>query len=131
MVNAIRYTSNSPRIRGDGPNDSIRTTTREVILPVFAGMVPVVVGNSFPVSNSPRIRGDGPARTAISAAAAIFSPYSRGWSVTGVRLLTSMEILPVFAGMVPVVHAGPASGFDSPRIRGDGPDALRHVKTRV
>ena len=33
------------------------------------------------------------------------------------------EILPVFAGMIPVVYAGSAAGFDSPHIRGDDPES--------
>ena len=72
--------TNSPRIRGDGPLTSnfpyvyvafspysrgwsvseIPNITEDVILPVFAGMVPSVRLWSLGMLDSPRIRGDGP-----------------------------------------------------------------------
>ena len=70
----------SPRIRGDGPNykalleDTLRFSPYsrgwsgltdaqlelQVILPVFAGMVPVENRDLWVIVDSPRIRGDGP-----------------------------------------------------------------------
>ena len=102
-------------------------------------------------SNSPRIRGDGPLKAAWGEITEAFSPYSRGWSQSRTRPETSHDILPVFAGMVPViidldltagyilpVFAGmvPRSlvatrvPLNSPRIRGDGPISGFRLLTR-
>ena len=114
---------NSPRIRGDGPLDTLdwesspefspysrgwsphadRRAVWRVILPVFAGMVPV--------------RG---LHTDINPE---FSPYSRGWSRWPCGGHSRACILPVFAGMVPKAAYSTRYRTDSPRIRGDGPDA--------
>ena len=71
--------------------------------------------------HSPRIRGDGPDTVGETIMLRLFSPYSRGWS----RLIrddrTALNILPVFAGMVPRRVKTSPSWMDSPRIRGDGP----------
>ena len=70
------------------------------ILPVFAGMVPHAKQARRAAIHSPRIRGDGPARRPFKYAPALFSPYSRGWSLTFLCEAVGAVILPVFAGMV-------------------------------
>ena len=50
-----------------------------------------------------------------------FSPYSRGWSRGGHHGPVGLIILPVFAGMVPVLDLQRKYDENSPRIRGDGP----------
>ena len=71
--------------------------------------------------HSPRIRGDGPTPPALEWAREIFSPYSRGWSHRAAKYRSEEFILPVFAGMVPMILTWFANLGDSPRIRGDGP----------
>ena len=136
--NQILY---SPRIRGDGPAEFVdflgvgifspysRGWSRihlnagraDVILPVFAGMVPRNRGVKWPWPHSPRIRGDGPWSTTRANLAGSFSPYSRGWSRSKRDAEYAESILPVFAGMVPPQLSGVSNRDDSPRIRGDGP----------
>ena len=68
----------SPRIRGDDPALSEVSRKLAPILPVFAGMIPLLAGLvSVPV-DSPRIRGDDPFEIYFRACEAEFSPYSRG-----------------------------------------------------
>ena len=91
----------SPRIRGDGPKGEVGKAWKgifspysrgwsqfplalisgDLILPVFAGMVPGLPLSSARPSNSPRIRGDGPRLNRAHEDAQTFSPYSRGWSL--------------------------------------------------
>ena len=133
--------THSPRIRGDGPIrpgnmfgpiafspysrgwSRTQTAPGKVgrILPVFAGMVPGVVENPAKVKHSPRIRGDGPAAPPATPRPPAFSPYSRGWSLIMRDPVRGDEILPVFAGMVPLFHSRRSGIGHSPRIRGDGP----------
>ena len=71
--------------------------------------------------HSPRIRGDGPTTGHPDMSRSRFSPYSRGWSLSGWINPARAFILPVFAGMVPG-NTRPGGVEDhSPRIRGDGP----------
>ena len=111
----------SPRIRGDGPSGGtgvlqrhgfspysrgwsrnfIRCGGADVILPVFAGMVPNQTATSTPKYYSPRIRGDGPLPRPHCSGRMLFSPYSRGWSLLTDYRIGNADILPVFAGMVP------------------------------
>ena len=113
--------ADSPRIRGDGPQDDSHIHVwkvfspysrgwsrkyREVrsifaILPVFAGMVPDTYLRRQVSIDSPRIRGDGPAVEQWLDLVQAFSPYSRGWSSVPQCIHPSRIILPVFAGMVP------------------------------
>ena len=111
----------SPRIRGDGPFACDTHKVPRVILPVFAGMVPHQPSRATPSAHSPRIRGDGPVFLIHQHVTTPFSPYSRGWSPWGGVLSCLGPILPVFAGMVRGVHHTQRRGWDSPRIRGDGP----------
>ena len=133
--------NNSPRIRGDGPHSAVessiwnrfspysrgwsRLTPPQAlcpsILPVFAGMVPRRKHVSYPAADSPRIRGDGPWVAFIVGKTFQFSPYSRGWSATESRSRGCANILPVFAGMVPMRGVATSETSNSPRIRGDGP----------
>ena len=136
-----RKSTNSPRIRGDGPPrvwwdqrfDEFSPYSRgwshaalpprhiRIILPVFAGMVRFQTCRRRVRLDSPRIRGDGPPKIIDVAIKAAFSPYSRGWSDERHVTKSSESILPVFAGMVPVGASMVLSRRDSPRIRGDGP----------
>ena len=43
--------------------------------------------------------------TALRYEAMEFSPYSRGWSAATAETANDAEILPVFAGMVPLAYA--------------------------
>ena len=130
-----------PRIRGDGPPGEAYSISsvqfspysrgwsvtifadNEVvpIFPVFAGMVRLTTVPLNPSCHFPRIRGDGPGSAGISALGAPFSPYSRGWSRSGLGLHGLRLIFPVFAGMVRVYDTGGILPPDFPRIRGDGP----------
>ena len=49
-----------------------------LILPVFAGMIPVHVCDRDNGVDSPRIRGDDPCLSSLSGFSQTFSPYSRG-----------------------------------------------------
>ena len=53
----------SPRIRGDDPRDPELPDDRRDILPVFAGMIPLVPRVRETPQHSPRIRGDDPRPT--------------------------------------------------------------------
>ena len=75
----------------------------------------------MPLMDSPRIRGDGPNLIPEWFFIIKFSPYSRGWSLSLNCQSDTPNILPVFAGMVPLWLAGHLYSIDSPRIRGDGP----------
>ena len=94
------------------------------ILPVFAGMVPGGSAGTQSTHDSPRIRGDGPTFPISAGSEAIFSPYSRGWSLGGVSAAALNDIFPVFAGMVRHLMRGSSRLTYFPRIRGDGPDEL-------
>ena len=118
---SCRTVLNFPRIRGDGPccrggsltdirfspysrgwSPNLRTWSASAsIFPVFAGMV--LMRNCMPCSLShfPRIRGDGPCPPTCTLYPARFSPYSRGWSCSGIAAARLLLIFPVFAGMVP------------------------------
>ena len=91
------------------------------ILPVFAGMVLQMLQRCTPPRDSPRIRGDGPYKHMIVFRYMIFSPYSRGWSLTLKTTEWDGLILPVFAGMVPRRRSATPGKPYFPRIRGDGP----------
>ena len=93
----------------------------EMILPVFAGMVPHNIDTKLDKLNSPRIRGDGPSAPTLLIPWTRFSPYSRGWSCPEQQEFRRRLILPVFAGMVPPFILAPEPNHHSPRIRGDGP----------
>ena len=79
---------------------------------------------------SPRIRGDGPIVFELPIRSTGFSPYSRGWSQLLWQCCQWVEILPVFAGMVPSGMVSPRTSAHSPRIRGDGPDLWCPIDTR-
>ena len=113
--------TNSPRIRGDGPQPPTRALPIGGILPVFAGMVPIRRTTRRNKQHSPRIRGDGPCRCQSVNSTPPFSPYSRGWSPMFLSMAPVCAILPVFAGMVPSCSCDACASFYSPRIRGDGP----------
>ena len=136
--------SNFPRIRGDGPNGvtmpvapppfspysrgwSAKQPTsgaKEVIFPVFAGMVPICTTMLSYRAHFPRIRGDGPLSLPASGTLRGFSPYSRGWSCWTRCVMSWFMIFPVFAGMVPSTpNMVPILAY-FPRIRGDGPCPL-------
>ena len=116
-----RRKHDSPRIRGDGPTISHIVDNSLAILPVFAGMVPTPGRRPYCAPNSPRIRGDGPRLYSAADEETIFSPYSRGWSLSLGAGDTHSTILPVFAGMVPAAQVARTEDNHSPRIRGDGP----------
>ena len=90
-------------------------------------MVPNALRGHTTGDNSPRIRGDGPAFIISAAFTTTFSPYSRGWSPTTRNHTGCGHILPVFAGMVPVFRPAPLPVGNSPRIRGDGPQAASRM----
>ena len=52
----------SPRIRGDDPQSELAAAESQRILPVFAGMIPLVSNMLTSFNHSPRIRGDDPSR---------------------------------------------------------------------
>ena len=91
-------------------------------------MVPLRWNGDGGTVNSPRIRGDGPVGHSSARGIPPFSPYSRGWSPWQVFTTNQRAILPVFAGMVRRVIDPMVKAWDSPRIRGDGPDALATVE---
>ena len=103
------------------------SSSPDIILPVFAGMVPHPQWIPNHRANSPRIRGDGPCSPVTAGTQLEFSPYSRGWSATAAHSLGPSFILPVFAGMVPAHPSRLALSWNSPRIRGDGPVPLDGV----
>ena len=118
---SVYFSTDSPRIRGDGPSRRALTTGFRAILPVFAGMVRRggwIGGRGL---DSPRIRGDGPGKGEVLVARELFSPYSRGWSHPRWGGGSDKEILPVFAGMVRLMLVWLKRWWNSPRIRGDGP----------
>ena len=80
VVPALRINTDSPRIRGDGPDQRIAKLKETGILPVFAGMVPPAGTVQVFGLDSPRIRGDGPCNAVAGRSPVLFSPYSRGWS---------------------------------------------------
>ena len=80
------------------------------------------VEQGFYITYSPRIRGDGPHRRHCAQQRAQFSPYSRGWSPGHPMKPPPQTILPVFAGMVRVMPRPRLTRWNSPRIRGDGPN---------
>ena len=84
-------------------------------------MVPILNVKPGLGKNSPRIRGDRPHTASPLALISAFSPYSRGWSPNLTRIHNLLQILPVFAGMVPVLDLQRKYDENSPRIRGDGP----------
>ena len=143
-LHQLQCRTDSPRIRGDGPGPggivklssgfspysrgwslSIRVCgCRPGILPVFAGMVRVIMRSRCWISNSPRIRGDGPNVDCLTDHPRLFSPYSRGWSVDTAAEQIAVEILPVFAGMVPITRSQSWNAIPfSPYSRGWSPTA--------
>ena len=77
---------------------------------------------------SPRIRGDGPTPLDLNQLPCVFSPYSRGWSLLTDTLRGDIQILPVFAGMVPGLNVSTNQQQYSPRIRGDGPSCAGLIR---
>ena len=78
MVGLSQVSKYSPRIRGDDPPSLCDGIVKDVILPVFAGMIPHAAGAGNSVGDSPRIRGDDPGVCQVVDDADLFSPYSRG-----------------------------------------------------
>jgi len=109
-----------PRTRGwslPGPPD--RPT--HGVVPAHAGMVPTGPAGSAHTWCGPRARGDGPRLLAERPAPRWWSPRTRGWSPHPFKAVTSVAVVPAYAGMVRLlIHAVHRSGR-GPRARGDGP----------
>ncbi len=132
-----------PRVRGDGPAESITTGTvakapprargwtrpqraRYELLggsPACAGMDPAT--DSAPPATMwlPRVRGDGPGLSVGVSDTGAAPPRARGWTLFTTRLPRAVDGSPACAGMDPCIRRGVGSGRRLPRVRGDGPDA--------
>ena len=138
-----------PRIRGDVPPALSQTLSKPSfsphtrgcsgrfawcrgghdVFPAYAGMFRIASESGSPEQGFPRIRGDVPSWAALSTAAALFSPHTRGCSLALSNNPTMVGVFPAYAGMFPVWQLALRTTQGFPRIRGDVPVFPRPFNT--
>ena len=138
------WLSSFPRIRGDVPSEKTNTSSRlkfsphtrgcsdqippraqsSCVFPAYAGMFRANSTYDQLQACFPRIRGDVPGVTKFPQPVALFSPHTRGCSVTDEHPLTECLVFPAYAGMFRRLRGQNMDSPSFPRIRGDVPGAL-------
>ena len=114
----------SPAFAGMGPTRD-RMALITVSFPRVAGMGPSNDHKRGPRRSFPRVRGDGPLRGKQGVVVIEFPPRSRGWARSGRRTAASHCVSPAFAGMGLQTEDISDEILSFPRVRGDGPCAMR------
>ncbi len=113
-------TACSPRERGWSQLPT-RSAGSPHVFPARAGMVPRDVYITRARARVPRASGDGPIQVDTTPDGKSCSPRERGWSARLGRPLTTDEVFPARAGMVPQDRATQDRLRRVPRASGDGP----------
>ena len=91
------------------------------VSPARAGMVRCLAFDSFGSLSFPRASGDGPDGQAIASTPPTFPPRERGWSPRSSASISSVDVSPARAGMVPAPVKPQSWRPCFPRASGDGP----------
>ena len=110
----------SPHTRGCSCEYGFAQFVSEVF-PAYAGMFRISQRRVCQCLSFPRIRGDVPHPLVLARRSIMFSPHTRGCSLTDKHLGGGNIVFPAYAGMFLLLAGFHQLGQGFPRIRGDVP----------